>query len=505
MVATATRCGTVGGSLTSTTSCQGGLVRKYLLKTRFGSIWAVKTESYRHFIRVLLRFSFSNVLSFKDQADFSLVAGRERQHANRVFHHPPTGVKLAPIAALFGENASGKSNFYRAVQTLRRLVLRTPQGPEELIPLDPFRLDGGHSSQVPCRFAIEILPSDTIYRLTIVAARDGYRGEKLEEVRGARSILIYSRERTNGGETIWRTEPLQRRAKTSEDREFIRFKTRDTLKNQLYLTALRGKKVPVVDEVVGWFTEQLALMLPDSTFKLLEFNLPTTVGLRDFCNEALRAAGTGVHEIRPESVDWADFPAPPEVKEEVKKKLSEGQITYVLWPDGRRFSVMRRKGQLEVARLFTHHKAVNGDMVRFELSNESEGTQRLIDLLPAFFEMVRPGRPKVFVIDELDRSLHTLLARHLIRSYLGAMHTSARSQLIFTTHDVNLLDQELLRRDEIWFVERSTTGVSNLVPLSQRETLRYDKDIRRSYLAGKLGGTPTFSRSLFRGAAEGVK
>jgi len=452
----------------------------------------------RNFLSMLIRFSVSNFLSFKDPVEFSMTATRERHHSERVFYDDRSGVRLVPVAAIFGANASGKSNFYRSVQFLRRLVLRQPQAPEEQIANEPFKLDDGESATLPARFVIEILPRETHFRLTVAVARDGYVEEQLEEIRGERAILIYSRHRSETGIFIWNTEPLQRRAAMNQDREFIHFKTRDTLPNQMFLTSLRGKNVPVVDEIVGWFSDQLALMLPDSTFKLLEFNLPTTLGLREFCNEALRGAGTGIFEIRPENVAWDDFPAPTEIKEEIKKKLAEGQITYLLWPDGRRFSVMRRNGKLRVARLYTHHKSESGKMVRFELSNESEGTQRLMDLLPAFFEMVRPGRPKVFVIDELDRSLHTLLAHHLIRSYLAAMSTSARSQLIFTTHDVTLLDQDLLRRDEIWLVKKSDDGASTLAPLANVEGLRHDKDIRKSYLMGEFGGTPRLTRSLFK-------
>lgn len=448
---------------------------------------------------MLVSFSASNFLSFKDPIEFSTRATRERQHSQRVFSHRGSELKLVPIAAIFGGNASGKSNFYRAVLFLRRLVLRQPQTSDEQIGAEPFRLDDGLSEGLPSRFIIEILPAETVFRLTVAVARDGIVEEKLEEVRGERSVMIYSRLRSNQAkETTWDVEPLQRRAESAGDRDFVGFKTRDTLPNQLFLGALRGKNVPLVDEISSWFSEQLALMLPDSTFKRLEFNLPTTRGLLDFCNETLRTADTGVHDISPQKVTWQDFPVPPDLKEEIKKNLGERQLTFVLSPDGRRFSVTRHHGELHVARIYTHHKSAGGDLVRFELSSESEGTQRFLDLLPAFYEMVRPGRPKVFIIDELDRSLHTQLAKHLVQGYLRAMDSDSRSQLIFTTHDVTLLDQEMLRRDEIWFVEKDPWGASALVSLASFEGVRYDRDIRRGYLEGNFGGVPRFTGPAFR-------
>jgi hypothetical protein len=452
---------------------------------------------------MLVSFSASNFLSFKRAVEFTTRATRERQHSQRVFSHGESELKLVPIAAIFGGNASGKSNFYRAIQFLRRLVLRQPQAADEQIATEPFKLDDGISEATPSRFVIELLPENTVYRLTVAVARDGILEEQLEEIRGERAVLIYSRiRRLRSSETVWQVEALQRRTASAADRDFIAFKTRDTLPNQMFLGALRGKNVPLADEISCWFSEQLALMLPDSTFKRLEFNLPTTGGLLEFCNETLRTTDTGVFDIYPQHVSWQDFPAPPELKEEINKNLGERQMTFVLSPDGRRFSVTRRRGELHVARLFTHHKSANGKLVQFELSDESEGTQRFIDLLPAFYEMVRPGRPKVFVIDELDRSLHTQLAKHLVQSYLRVMDANSRSQLIFTTHDVTLLDQEMLRRDEIWFIEKDAAGASALFSLSSFEGVRYDKDIRRSYLEGNFGGIPRFGGPAFRSIGQ---
>jgi AAA15 family ATPase/GTPase len=451
---------------------------------------------------MIVSFSAENYLSFKDSVKFIGRATREKQHNHRVFHGDDAEIKLVQISAIFGANASGKSNFYSALEFLRRLVLRIPQSIEESIEVDHFKLDDGLSEHKPSKFIIEILPASTVYRLTVGVTRTAVVEERLEEVRGERATLLYSREKPAGaGETYWDVECLQRRAKDGNDREFIGFKTRDTLRNQLFLGALRGKNLPIIEEVASWFSEQLSLMLPQTIFRRLEFSLPTKRELRKFCNETLRTSGTGVHGIRQQEVPWPDFPAPPELKEELKKALGEDQMTFVVGPDGRRFSVMRYRGELKVYRLYTEHRSTTGKTVRFELSEESEGTQRFIDLLPAFYEMVRPGRPKVFVIDELDRSLHMQLAKHLVQSYLRAMHPQARSQLIFTTHDVTLLDQDLLRRDEVWFMDKDAHGASALKRLSEFD-IRYDRDIQRSYLEGVFGGVPRFDGPAFRGLSR---
>lgn len=447
---------------------------------------------------MLIRFEVANILSFKTPTSLSLVGTRERRHAQRVFEHghPPT--KLLPVAALFGQNGSGKSNLYRAIRFLQRLILKPPANPDEQIALASFRLDEGASEYLPMKLKIDILPLNTAYRLSVSLDREGVVEELLEELRGERALLLYSRHREPGSrQPQWNIDALQRRCANDNDREFVAFKTRDTWSNQLFLTVLRGKGLPVVDEVIAWFSDQLALMVPDSTLKLLEFNLPTSQGLLEFCNEALQASGTGIHSLQPEAVAWSDFPVPDEIKDELSKKLAEGQSTFARSVDGRRFSVTRIGGKLVVVRLFTVHQARGGRLVRFELGSESEGAQRLLDLLPAFFELVLPGRNRVFVIDELDRSLHPLLARHLLQSYLSRLEPGARRQLIFTTHDVTLLDQDLLRRDEIWFAQKNEYGESALLPLAKVEGIRYDKDIRKAYLSGVFGSVPRFAGPLF--------
>jgi AAA15 family ATPase/GTPase len=121
---------------------------------------------------------------------------------------------------------------------------------------------------------------------------------------------------------------------------------------------------------------------------------------------------------------------------------------------------------------------------------ESDGTRRVIDLLPAFIWMLASGSKKVLVIDELDRSLHTLLTQKMLDYYFSNCSKDSRAQLLFTTHDVMLMDQHLLRRDEMWVTEREADGASTLTSLWEYEDIKVDTDIRKSYLNGRLGGIP---------------
>ncbi|MCA9189830.1 MAG: AAA family ATPase, partial [Planctomycetales bacterium] len=130
--------------------------------------------------------------------------------------------------------------------------------------------------------------------------------------------------------------------------------------------------------------------------------------------------------------------------------------------------------------------AVGGHSFSLPFQEESDGTQRFLNLLPALFHL--QTRCKVFVIDELDRSLHPLLAHALLRFFVESC-PGACQQLIVTTHETHLLDQDLLRRDEIWFTEKDENQQTHLFPLTDMK-VRKDLRIEKSYLQGRFGAIP---------------
>jgi hypothetical protein len=142
------------------------------------------------------------------------------------------------------------------------------------------------------------------------------------------------------------------------------------------------------------------------------------------------------------------------------------------------------------------HQDDSGKMVPFQFADESDGTRRLLDILPAFIMLGEKRYSTTFVIDELDRSLHPNLTRNLVEAFLSCRNESSRTQLIFTTHDAQLMTQDLLRRDEIWVTERDGLGASKLVAFSEFKDVRSDRDIRKSYLRGRMGGVPRIRSTI---------
>lgn len=426
-----------------------------------------------------------------------MVASRELQHKERLTIVPSLDLKVLPTAALYGGNGSGKSNFYLALEFAKHFILKSKISEDDLIEVEPFRLDD-KSEKAPSVFTFEVLVGSEVFKYSFAVTRKRVWEESLEILKGEKATLVYSR-RVVQDKDEWKFDYFEKLDLPKEEAEFIKFKARDTLPNQLFLNAVRGRKIPVTDSFTSWFKQTLTLIDPQTTFKTMEFTLKGRDKLRGYCVEALNKAHTGIDKIDGEEIPFEAADIPKGLKQMIKDKIKEKEIYDLASPDRKRYSVFLEKGQLKCLQLVTYHRGSDGKQIRFDVSEESEGTQRLIDLLPAFHELLSSDSKKVFVIDELDRSLHTLLTRNLLESYLASRRNESRGQLIFTTHDGLLLDQALFRRDEFWFIDKDETGASSLTALSDFKDVRHDKDIRKSYLSGRFGGIPII-RTLPRSA-----
>lgn len=208
-------------------------------------------------------------------------------------------------------------------------------------------------------------------------------------------------------------------------------------------------------------------------------------------NAMLPLLDTGIAHLGGEEMTFESLPMSESLKATLQEDVKEGETVRLLAAaSNERFVVTRKDGELVARKLVTFHSKADGSEVRFEMRQESDGSQRVIDLLPAFLDLSHGFSKKVCVIDEIDRSLHPLLTRQLLEMYLRRCCPKSRSQLLLTTHDVLLMDQDLLRRDEMWVAERDSSGASCLIAFAEYKDVRYDKDIRKSYLQGRLGGIP---------------
>lgn len=185
---------------------------------------------------------------------------------------------------------------------------------------------------------------------------------------------------------------------------------------------------------------------------------------------------------------------PASLREELNQQLTEADENSMIMIEtvpGKRYLLMKEEQeQISLMQLKTKHRNDKGQLVDFSISEESDGTQRLINLVPALF-ILKKNPEKVIFLDELDRRLHPLLSRQFLEFFLQCKTEDSRNQLIFTTHDTNLFDLDLLRRDGIWFVEKNQQGASHLYLLAEFK-IRPDLKVEKGYLNGRFGAIPFF-------------
>ncbi|MDI9469653.1 MAG: ATP-binding protein [Bacillota bacterium] len=427
---------------------------------------------------MLVSFSLENWMSFRGEVTLSMVASRERRHGDRVPRLGKYRARVLPLAVIYGGNASGKSNFFKALSFAKALVVEGTR-PDSLIPVEPFRLDAKAAGQPSC-FRFELLVDEIIYEYSFAVTRQAVLEEKLVAITSTSEKLLYHRRdgKPNFDDSLARDQ-------------FLHFAFKGTQDKQLFLTNSVSQKIDNFRPVYDWFKDTLVLHAPDSRFEPFEPFFDEDDPLYSTMNEMLPLLDIGIAHLGGEELPFENLPLPGPLKTRLLEDVKEGMAVCLRNESIReRFVVTRKNGELIARKLVTYHPNADGTETRFELRQESDGSRRVIDLLPVFLELSAQASKKVYVIDELDRSLHTLLTRRLLEAYLASCSTESRSQLLLTTHDVQLMSQQVLRCDEIWVAEKGSTGASNLISFSEYQDVRYDKDIRKSYLQGRMGGIP---------------
>lgn len=428
---------------------------------------------------MLINFSINNWMSFYKDNTFSMIASKERQYGKRLVNLKKYQTRILPIASIYGGNASGKTNFFKALQFVQKFILKGV-GEDSLIPVQSFKLieDSFYSEAV---FTIEVFVEGLIYCLKFSVNKEKVFRESLTVITSTSEKVLYQRN----------CNEIEFHSSLRSD-SGLKFAFDGTNDNQLFITNATQQKRENFLPVYNWFKNKLRLLSPDSRFGGFENLFNSNDQIVDQIQSTIKKLDTGIDHFGIENIAIDQVKLPQSVKEEIIVKLKDGNQIKLTDRQTRESYVFERiEGKVVVSKIVTFHKDSIGDDVKFELSQESDGSLRVMDLLPAFLQLGNSDGDCVYIIDELDRSLHSKLTRELIRMYLNSCNNESRTQLIFTTHDLQLMDQSLFRRDEMWTTERDkSTGNSTLIAFSDYKDIRYDKDIRKSYLQGRFGGMP---------------
>lgn len=412
---------------------------------------------------MLLTFSCENWMSYRSRATLSMIAGPERQHRDRISRVPKFRMNILPVTAIFGGNASGKSNLVSALRCVQQFVTHGAQEDSGTC-ATPFAFDRITRSQ-PSSFFFELLIDEHVYRYECTLGRRAIESERLVRLNSRSEQLLF--ERSASG------------AIRSDDADMQSFLLQNlrVAHNESLLHASRRVGIGSVLPVSDWFASRLVVLSTDRA----EAGLATTGkawnARRRNLDRVIGGLDTGVTgtrtKLRRTNMDANTRAA----------GVRESQHRYSTPSTS---SVDDRVSEFQ-----TLHVASDGRAMGFDLAQESDGTRQLLGVLPHLAAAAEPGCRNTVVIDELDRSLHPVLSRRLIESYLETCTSTSRSQVLFTTHDLLLMDQHLLRRDEMWLTERNAAGETTIFSVGDFPEVRFDKDLRKSYLLGRLGGVPS--------------
>lgn len=449
---------------------------------------------------MLLNFTVGNWMSYRDEASLNMVASLERQHAVTLAKVPGfRSKKVLPVAAVYGGNASGKTGLFKGMAALKYMVVGDI-GVDDLLPIEPFMLEKG-SNLEPTVFDITFLAGKTVYRYVMEATLDGVTYESLERVLEKGSVDIFERDELAENDKYDFNEDFLGPS------DFLEFVGKSTRRNQSFLGSAVAQNVEGLQEAYDWFDITLQLVGVESHAWTFAKAAEGRDGFIEYAEDALARLDTGICGLTGERIDLDALPKDAKLRKSIAN-LNDGEMLTLVMEKAagdygfEMITVHMDDERPVVERMRTLHQGADGEKRSFGLGMESSGTQRLMGLLPMLFDLQGSDDAmgsKVYVVDELDRCLHTMLTTRLVADFLATCGPETRKQLLFTTHDLLLMDQSLIRRDEMYIAQRGMDGKSELVGLAEFDGIRYDKDLIRSYLDGRFGGIPMLREEVARG------
>ncbi len=400
---------------------------------------------------MLLQFRFKNYKSFAEEAVLDLTATSIREHVNSLIEK--NGNKVLPIAAIFGANASGKSNIFSAFFSMGRDVVAVYEKKENHYLITPY-IFSKTTEKEPTEYEVSINIDDKEYRYGFVRNQSQVFDEWLytkkfsKGTKSKEKMIFY---RNNRKVTVGKLNQTEKK-----ELEYLGSMIND---NELLLTAVGRREKSEYRNVYEWFS--LTCLNQDfsddsnekwSTKLIAEFLYKREKNKKDV-EELLRKFDSSIVRL--------------EILPEKDADLNEKYVVY------------------------SYHLDDKGNVIQLPFESESSGTKKLFALAALLFISLYNGL--VLWVDELDAKLHPLILRYIIALYGNRQVNTGDGQLIFSSHNLVCLDSSDLRRDEIWFVEK-VNQVSNLYSLydfKEDEVLvRSDLSFGKHYLSGRFGAIP---------------
>ena len=415
---------------------------------------------------MLVEFSVKNFMSFKDKVTFSMEAATGTENEENIISIPNINERILKSTAIYGANASGKTNLIKAFTAAILMIRKSNnrQVGEKLIEMEPFAFDEKTKLE-PCEFEFVFYAKGMKYIYGFIADKEKVYEEYLYQYFTAKPTRIF--ERTNVNEYKF----LQ-----ADEGKLNAIKTQN-IDNKLFLATATTWNYDKTKEPYLWFAK----------------NIDTYSGgmlLNDFVVESYsKDEGEELKKFTLKLLNEADIVI-KDFSVEIEERDVDSNMLMLL----KNFNIpspMLPQKQRDVKIRMTHEVTNDeGNMKNYELNlnNESSGTQILFSFAPILKDVFENG--KILVIDEIERSLHPSLVEMIIKFFHNPKINKGNAQLIFNTHDTNLLSLDMFRRDQIWFAEKDPKkGATDLYPLDDF-SVRKNENIQKGYLNGRYGAIP---------------
>ena len=448
---------------------------------------------------MLVKVSVENFKSFDKREELSMVSSSKMQ-GNKDHKIKIKQINLLKNAVVYGANASGKSNLFRVFDFIKATI-------NDGLPVN--------SANDFCRNSMENKSRESVFELQFTVG-DRFYAYGFSAVLNERRITeewLYELLQDGSANNLFIREGVNaptlgekvKLTKAEGNRFSVYAEDFAGHEGQLFLSEMnRGKKYEETSKLIffrdvfNWLNNNIIILNPNMGISNTDayYNQESLEKI----SQLIQTFDTGVSQIstRVISMDELSNMIPVELLSSIfaslKKQMQATNMPKIQmsWRLADGFFNIKMEGneEPEITTLVLKH---GKSIFDFNFAEESDGTKRLFDLIDM---LLTKREDTLFVVDELERSLHPKLTEHFLELFMQA-HEGERMQLLFTTHEDTIMDQELFRRDEIWFVERNTNNASAIYSLDRFKE-RYDKKLSKAYLEGRYGAIPVFKQFSFR-------
>ena len=412
---------------------------------------------------MLIEFRVANFRSLREEQLLSMVAAKDDSHAET--HLSPTGIpslpRLTRSAVIYGPNAGGKSNLVAAMAFMANLVagsaIQVVEG--QTFNCQPFKLDS-KSAGVPITFELTFLLDGIRHQYGFSLTAERIVEEWLLVYKAAKPQQWFRRRR--GASTPTGRDSYEFSVHFTGQRKLWEESTRS---NALFLSTAVQWNSELLRPIFLWITQKLGVV-GAGVQPIFDYTISMAKKAED--------KGTVLRFLSAADLSISDISLEMRKGQEVGLQMEPGKLP------------IQTVKEVEVPIVRFLHRSDEGTAT-LELHEESLGTQRLFAFAGPVIDVLRNGR--VMVVDELDGSLHPMMVRFLVKMFHSPELNPKGAQLIFTTHDTSLLDRDLFRRDQVWFVEKDSTQATRLYPLTDFSP-RKNEALERGYLEGRYGALP---------------